>query len=245
MECTKNKEAGRLLAEALKSRRAGHVARVRVPDGMVAAARHLAMSRRIMARFNTERSYSAAMTVDTLDPSDVSNLAADNRGILAELLVRGMLREARVAHESQHLVDYLPAKGADLTIGGLSYDVKAAGQTSWSWSPGAAHGRFSDDEYITVNYQHHLGYCAPGNFGGYLCVYFYIEDDYPLMADLFIIDADNMGRLYPGRIKSEYRDMRYYSPALPFPDERHCDGFSRRVEAARHAEPSPFAVADI
>lgn len=226
------KEAGTLLADALKHERAGFVARIAISREQADFAAGLAYYRRGLARLSLQRGhrdYAAAVTVGA---HDLAQLATEKRAMLAEMLVADVLTVARIPFRNQSYVDHRPAAAADLCLYEREYDIKAAGQVSFEWSHGPARDRFSDDSCITINRCSHEHYCASPAFAGYVCVYVYVRNEVPYAADLFVCTVDSVGELRTASIPG-VRDMSYYSPALPFPDALRSEDWRARADAAR------------
>lgn len=238
---TDYKDAGAKLADALKNERAGFVARVSISPEQAEFAAGLAYYRRGFAKLSkqrgAERNYAEANAVITAD--DKSQLATDKRAMLSEMLIADLLTVARVPFKNQSYVDHLPASAPDLLVFDREYDIKAAGQVSYYWSHGPARDRYSDDAGVTINRGAHENYCASPAFAGYVCVYLYVRDELPYAADVFVCPADAVGELHTASIAG-WKDMSYYKPALPFPDDLRSRDWSARAQAARSAEPSPF-----
>lgn len=229
-------DAAEALLNSLNESRPGFIARIDLSGGQLELAEMLAKSRRTLAKLSQQRgprNYQRALAAPS-DSSEISRLAADRRGVLAELLVDELLSLTAARYELQPYVSQKPVGGLDLDLGGKRYDVKAAGQMSAAWSPAAAAGRLIDDRLITVNAGDHARYIRAG-LAGYVCVYFYMRDGVPFSADLFLFTAAQVASLPvhepPAHSSRGSKDMRYHSLALPFPDSRQYEGRESRRAA--------------
>lgn len=228
--------AATALLNALHESRNGFIARIDLTAGQLELAEMLAMSRRTLAKLSQQRgprNYQRALAAPD-DSREISRLAADRRGVLAELLIDELLSLNDTDYTLQPYVAQKPVGGLDLDLGGRLYDIKSAGQMSAAWSPAAAAGRFVDDRLITVNAGDHARYIREG-LAGYVCVYFYMRDGVPFSADLFLFTAAQVASLPvqepPAHSASPHKDMRYHSLALPFPDSRQYEGRDARRAA--------------
>lgn len=243
MQTTDYREAGRRLAAALTNNRPGYIARLRVTKGHREAAVKLAECRRLMAKVAGQRGFrnyeTAAATPDT--DYERSRFYSERRGLLAELLVDDMLSLAGIEHSMQALVSHTTEPGADLSFGGFRYDVKAGGQLSFQWSPAPHTGRFSDDQGVAINYGDHLKYALEPGAAGYICMYFYMQDDVPVAADVFFHTMAQVAELplrgAAGSCPTYGKDRRHYLMTLDFVDDLHIEGYRERRAAL---EPHPF-----
>ena len=213
--------AAQALLNALSESTPGFIARIDLSAGQLELSEMLAMSRRTLAKLSQQRgarNYHRALAAPS-EPAELSRLAADRRGVLAELLVDELLSLGEAEYTLQPYVSNKPAGGLDLALGGRLYDIKSAGQLSALWSPAAA-GRRADDRLITINAGDHARYREEG-LGGYICLYFYMRAGVPAAADLFLFTADQVASLPvqypPAHCLRGPRDMRYHSLAIPFP----------------------------
>lgn len=249
---TTYKEAGKALRSALEEQRFGFVARVSVQPGQAALATLLAEARRAYAKLslpgNDNRNFDAALKIR--DQHQLGNFFSDKRAMLAEIVINELLYlgAGRGNYSMQPFVDTLPAPGADVIIKSREYDIKSASQVSalWSTRP-VVKNQFVDDRAMTINGVSHADYAANANFSGYICVYFYIDDEMPEAADVFVIPSDNLGELQQPTIQGStgYRDMRYYTIQLPFPDALHRTNFEARKERAKAAAQGRLAAAEV
>lgn len=233
MENSTLKEASALLVHALQAEKGGFVARVAVSLAQAELAAQTAQVRRAFAKLANQaadnKDYERACAAP-YSARESARLCTDRRALLSELVVHDVLAASGELFRMQPIVSFNIEPAADLEFADRTFDIKSAGQLSSRWH-GAAHtGRARDDVMFLVNCGHHAKYCEVESFGGYVCVYFYMQEGAPVAADIFYITRSMVegARKCEGTISSG-ADMSYYSLMLPFPDDRHVQGVDERL----------------
>lgn len=238
--------AAEKLLTALIENKTGFVARVELQPAMLAVAESTALARRVCARLTKQRGERDYAKASRVPPgSEYGQLAADRRGVLAELLVGDLLALADADFDMQPLVSHRTQPGADVIVAGRKFDIKSASQASADWSPGpAGSGRFTDDRLMLLNTIEHERYCRDDAHRGYISVYFYMRDGKPWAADVFYFSIADIEHATHNAGTWPYVSarMNYMSLPLPFPDSLYSDGRFERIESLLAAGYSEVAA---